>query len=80
MGEFAADAFRHFRASFKHLLLDDGGQATVEYVLILLVAVVGGTSLVRVLVRTLDRGVLRFGSQLEMDLKTGRVPIGVWGK
>lgn len=59
-------------------LKDDSGQATVEYILVLSVTVVIAAALSRKVLEVMDRGILRFGSQLEKDLKTGRMPIYVW--
>ncbi|OFZ19712.1 MAG: hypothetical protein A2X94_16795 [Bdellovibrionales bacterium GWB1_55_8] len=60
------------------LLQDDRGQATVEYILILSVAVVAAGAMARGLLGVVDRGILRFGGQLEKDLKTGRMNSGLW--
>lgn len=54
-----------------HLFQDENGQGTVEYLLILSATVVGASALVKSILNTLDRGVLRLGSTLEKDLKTG---------
>jgi len=57
---------------------DEKGQTTVEYILILTVTIVAVMALVRMIMRLTDRGVLKLGSQLEKDLKTGRLPVNVW--
>jgi len=57
---------------------DEAGQGTVEYVFILSVVVVGTSALARALLTALDTGILTLGGQLEQDLKTGRVSVGVW--
>jgi hypothetical protein len=60
------------------LARDEGAQATVEYILLLSITVVGAASFARVIMSGLDRAVLRIGGQLEKDLKTGRAPLNVW--
>jgi Flp pilus assembly pilin Flp len=62
------------------LLRDEGGQATVEYILILSAAIVGAGALSRKILQTIDKGVLRLGGQLEKDLKTGRAPVDIWNE
>lgn len=66
------------RSLISALIRDERGQTTVEYILILIIATGGAIGLVRLLIRSLDKGVLRLGSVLEMDLKTGRMPVGDW--
>lgn len=61
-----------------HFLSEEEGQATVEYILLLSVCVVGVTQMVKQLRNALDKGILRLGAQLEQDLKTGRAPLSVW--
>ncbi len=60
------------------LLDDESGQGTVEYILILSVSVVGAGAVSRSIMEALDKGLLRFGAQLEKDLKTGRAPLNIW--
>jgi Flp pilus assembly pilin Flp len=67
-----------FRARFFSFLKDENGQATVEYILLLSITVVGAASFARVIMSSLDRAVLRLGGQLEKDLKSGRAPLSVW--
>ncbi|OFZ73944.1 MAG: hypothetical protein A3K03_04845 [Bdellovibrionales bacterium RIFOXYD1_FULL_44_7] len=57
---------------------DDKGQATVEYILLLSVTAVAAGALSRAILSTIDKGILRFGGQLEKDLKTGRTPVTIW--
>jgi len=57
---------------------DESGQSTTEYILILSVCVIGASQLAKRLLSVLDKGILRLGSQLEEDLKTGRAPLHVW--
>lgn len=57
---------------------DERGQTTVEYILILTVTIVAVMAVVRIIMRLTDRGMLKLGSQLEKDLKTGRIPVNVW--
>lgn len=63
---------------FINFLLNERGQGTVEYVLILSASIVAATQLMRQLIRSLDAGILHLGAQLEKDLKTGRAPLSVW--
>ncbi len=64
---------------FFAFLRDEGGQATVEYILLLsaVVAVAGGLS--RAMLKAVDNGILFFGANLEKNLKTGRVDAYIWG-
>lgn len=57
---------------------DDRGQATLEYVLLLAFTIGGTVGLAKAILATLDKGVLRLGAQLEMDLKTGRADLSAW--
>jgi hypothetical protein len=63
---------------FADLFEDDRGQGTVEYILILSVAVVAAGSIARKILESIDKGILRLGGQLEKDLKTGRAPVDIW--
>ncbi len=65
-------------AASRALASDEGGQGTVEYVLILSAAVIGAATLARALMNGLNSGVLTLGATLEKDLKTGRAPANVW--
>jgi hypothetical protein len=65
-------------APLKKLWNDEEGQATLEYILILSVTVVGASALARAILKTLDDGILRFGGQLEKDLHTGKAPVNAW--
>lgn len=65
---------RHLRT----FLRDEGGQATVEYILLLSFSLLVVISFARGLMSSIDRGILRFGGQLEKDLKTGRAPLSVY--
>lgn len=62
----------------RRFLLEESGQGTVEYILLLSATVIGAATLGRLTLRALDRGSLLVGGQLEKDLKTGRVPLNVW--
>lgn len=44
----------------------------------LLMSVFAAVAFARMLVSTIDNGVLRFGSQLEKDLRTGRTDVFIW--
>lgn len=57
---------------------DESGQATVEYILILSAVVTGAVALARVILASLDKGILILGGQLEKDLRTGRADVGIW--
>ncbi len=57
---------------------DEGGQAVIEYVLVLSATLVGAGMLARGILSALDSGVLKLGGQLEKDLKTGRAPLSVY--
>jgi hypothetical protein len=72
------ERLRSAKTHLCNLLLDEAGQGTVEYILILSAAVLGGAQLGRVILKSLDKSILRIGSQLEKDLKSGRAPYGVW--
>jgi len=67
-----------FRGFIRAFLKDDRGQATTEYILILSASVFVAVGLAKVILGTLDSGILRLGAQLEQDLKTGRAPLLVW--
>jgi hypothetical protein len=60
------------------LLKDEGGQGTVEYILILSVTVVAAGTQARGILNSIDIGIHLLGGQLEKDLKTGRAPVGIW--
>jgi Flp pilus assembly pilin Flp len=70
--------FRGFYHFLRSLHQDDSGQATVEYILLLTFTISGTVALSRVILSAIDRGILRLGAQLEMDLKTGRASLGAW--
>ena len=63
---------------FSKLLLDQNGQGTVEYLVILSASAVGAIQLGKKILLSLDNGILFLGAQLERDLKTGRAPLDVW--
>ena len=54
------------------------GQATVEYVLLLMISVSLSILLLSGINTVLRDGLLIFGGQLEKDLKTGRAPLNIW--
>jgi Flp pilus assembly pilin Flp len=60
------------------LLRDEDGQATVEYILILTVVVVGASAIAHTVLNTIDQGILAFGGQLEKDLHTGKATLNAW--
>ncbi len=59
-------------------LKKEGGQAVLEYVLILSLALGAAVTLARGVREALDSGVLKLGAQLEKDLRTGRAPAHVF--
>lgn len=63
---------------FQKFLRDDRGQATVEYILLLSVTVLGASQLGKAILSVLDKAILKIGHELEVNLKTGRAPLGVW--
>ncbi len=67
-----------FTDKFKNFLQDESGQGTLEYVLLLSVVVLAAGAFSRGVLKMLDSGILTFGGQLEMDLKTGRTPVNAW--
>ena len=67
-----------FLAPERGLRRDQRGQATVEYILILSVTILGAAGLSRAIVGAFDSGILRFGAALEQDLRTGRSPLDIW--
>ncbi|MCM2276610.1 MAG: hypothetical protein NDJ89_00865 [Oligoflexia bacterium] len=66
------------RRGFEALWRDEGGQATLEYILILSFSVAAAAALSRGLLAALQKGVLSLGAQLERNLKTGRAPAGIY--
>lgn len=71
-------AFKTIIIFFNELKADDGGQATVEYVLILSVTIVAVSRLIKQFFISFDKAVQVIGANLEKDLKTGRAPYSVW--
>ncbi len=66
------------RSFWREFWLEEDGQGTVEYLLILSAVVVSAVAISRTIIKTLDQGMLKLGGQLEKDLKTGRAPLYVW--
>ena len=60
------------------LLRDQSGQGTIEYIMILLIAVLGAGFLGNQVLGVFDTGILKLGSALEKDLHTGRVAASAW--
>ncbi len=54
------------------------GQTTVEYILILSLAVMGTALITKQILNVLDTGVLRLGGAIERDLRTGRTTLRVY--
>ncbi len=78
MNRKRVQAQRLFRKFFVSLFQDESGQGLLEYILILSACVIGATQLVKQIIRSLDKGILRLGGALERDLKVGRAPLSVW--
>ena len=57
---------------------DDSGQGILEYIVILSACLVGCLAIAKQIMKAMNTGILRLGSQLEQDLKTGRVPLSAW--
>lgn len=70
---------KHFKNTWVTWIQEESGQGTLEYVLLLGGTLLGVTQLLRGLLSAFDQGLLRFGAQLEKDLKTGRASLNVWG-
>jgi hypothetical protein len=66
------------RAALFRFIQDDGGQGTLEYVLLLTFCIISASALFRRLIEMMDGGFQVFGAQLERDLKSGRSPLNVW--
>lgn len=64
--------------SLSSFLKNESGQATVEYILILGMAILAASGIGRGLMAVMDRGVVGLGGKLEQQLKTGRAPADVW--
>ena len=60
------------------LLMDEGGQAITEYVLILATVALFATTLARRILGVLDDGIKSIGGQLEKDLRTGRTSLSAY--
>jgi len=69
---------RAFFGALRAFLEDDCGQGTTEYILILSAAVTVTVALSKMILSTIDNGILRLGTQLEQDLKTGKAQLRVW--
>lgn len=72
------EVFPIIRRALEGLLRDEGGQATVEYILLLLACVIAASQLGRRILDAIDSGIRFMGGQLEKDLKTGRAPLNVY--
>jgi len=68
----------HLRQHRHHRKKFSAGQATVEYILLLSIVVLGSVFLIKGIVTSLDDAVTVVGGKLEKQLKTGRDPISVW--
>lgn len=64
--------------SLRNLLVDESGQGTVEYMLILMASIVGATQISKALLSVIQTGLLTLGGTLEKDLRTGRVGLNAW--
>ncbi len=65
-------------AELSQLIQNEEGQATVEYVLILLFTIGFASQLSKMLLGAVDRAILIVGAELERGLKTGRLIPNVW--
>ena len=59
-------------------LRNESGQALIEYMLVLLFAMGMATVLAKISKQAWDKGVLGFGGNLELSLKTGMLPASAW--
>lgn len=62
----------------RKFIINQEGQGTVEYLVILSASVLGAAALAQQMKSIIDRGILRLGAQIEKDLKVGRAPLNVW--
>ncbi|MBC7691383.1 MAG: hypothetical protein H7222_06400 [Methylotenera sp.] len=69
---------RHSTFAFRRFFQEEEGQAITEYILILSVCLATAIAMGRGIMKVLDKGILKLGAQLELDLKTGRAPLRVW--
>ena len=54
------------------------GQATTEYILILVVSLFISVTLARGILRSIDSSLVKFGGGFERALKTGRAPSNIY--
>ena len=66
------------RSHLKKTLQSESGQGVIEYILVLIVAIILTGLLARVSKQAWDQGVLGLGGNLERSLKTGRAPASAW--
>lgn len=59
-------------------LRDERGQATTEYILLLSFIGVFSGVFGRRMLKTITDSILKFNTELEKDLKTGRTPLRAW--
>lgn len=62
----------------RRFLSDESGQTTVEYILLLTITITISGFILKKITGLLDDGVVKLGAQLELDLKTGRMPSNAW--
>jgi hypothetical protein len=62
----------------KKILRNQRGQASVEYILVLLLMLFFAGKTSKAIIGFLDSGILRVGGALEKQLKTGRVQLNTW--
>ena len=60
------------------LLSSESGQATFEYIIVLMVALLFAVNASKMIVAAFDAGALTLGGRLEKSLKTGRAPLSAW--
>lgn len=62
----------------RRFLKDESGQTTVEYILLLTITISAAGLILKKITSLLDNGIVKLGAQLELDLKTGRMPSNAW--
>jgi len=62
----------------RRFLSDESGQTTVEYILLLTLTISVSGLILKKITGLLDDGIVKLGAQLELDLKTGRMPSDAW--
>ncbi len=71
---------RSLGRAIEAFLSDESGQATVEYILLLSGTVVGAALVGKAILRGMENAILSMAGQLQKDLKTGRMNLGIWSR